>query len=337
MFRANMLLLLLFILGIPNAWALLATPDNSSLGLLETVPLSTPPPELKRSLGPEAIGSTSISDYSYPTVWTCPTGSTWTTLLPYARCATTALVQVPMFIGCTNTSIRVGPFEDSPCTGEGAHTTCVTGFVMYDDNVTFTNYDCWPTWTSGNWTADHYDHGYGTNLIKIVVPAVVVPVVLLIVGFSLLARRLHRKRKLKLATIEGRPGSADEEEHEAEKPAEIQMQEKPANAEPKELEEQRKASEVGNHFLGRRGSNFFRFSSTATTTVQDGLTIGPSGERGPDDDGASDSSRSFRSVQSRIHPVELDANPEGSNEPTDFRQRNLAHGWMSFLFRRWFR
>jgi len=73
----------------------------------------TPVPIFKRELGPEAIGSTTVSAYSSWTVWTCPTGSTWSTLLPYGRCRTTASVQVPIFTACSDISVLVGPFERS--------------------------------------------------------------------------------------------------------------------------------------------------------------------------------------------------------------------------------
>jgi len=99
----------------PKALALAVRSTTSVSPKTDSSPWSviTPVPIFKRELGPEAIGSTTVSAYSFWTVWTCPTGSTWSTLLPYGRCRTTASVQVPIFTACSGISVLVGPFERS--------------------------------------------------------------------------------------------------------------------------------------------------------------------------------------------------------------------------------
>lgn len=145
--------ILLYVLPrIPPSAALLAR-EASALSTITPTPASTPGLFVKRGVPSADIGSTTVSAYSSWTTWSCSLGSTWSTQAPYGRCRTTDTVEIPMWTGCVNTSVAIGPFDVSTCTGTGAQTSCVTGKVLYNHNVTLTNYECWTSWTGGNWEA----------------------------------------------------------------------------------------------------------------------------------------------------------------------------------------
>ncbi|KAF2195739.1 hypothetical protein K469DRAFT_699348 [Zopfia rhizophila CBS 207.26] len=56
---------------------------------------------------------------------------------------------------CLSGSIVANDQYNSTCSGQGFQASCVTGTV-YDtinDRDPVTNYQCWPSWTGGNWAA----------------------------------------------------------------------------------------------------------------------------------------------------------------------------------------
>ncbi|KAF2108672.1 hypothetical protein BDV96DRAFT_256695 [Lophiotrema nucula] len=83
----------------------------------------------------------------------CRINSIWTTSGSYGRCCNTA----DCFIAtnCVSTSIMVNAGSSSTCDGSGAQTKCVTGTVFHyiGDQKPVMNFQCWPQWDGGNWSA----------------------------------------------------------------------------------------------------------------------------------------------------------------------------------------
>ncbi|KAF2094787.1 hypothetical protein NA57DRAFT_79957 [Rhizodiscina lignyota] len=262
----------------------------------------TPPPQVD----PIAIGSTTVPAYSSWTTWTCGLGSTWTTLMPYGRCRTTDSSQVPIYTGCVNASILVGPFDTTPCSGTGAQTSCVTGSIFYNNHVTVTNYECWPSWTDGNWYAWR-ETSSRQPPVKVIAPAVIVPVVAIIVGVVLFCLRLRRRRRARRAEfVIGQTPPGAEMTHSTvvttlERPKEMD------NSMPGcELEGHRRISELS--------SPLPRYTSIAGPL--DGM-----GRATREDD--QDDTSSYHTTNSRIIPQELDAAyfPSDSHKRIERRQR----------------
>lgn len=199
-----------------------------------------------------------------------------------------------MYTGCANTSVLLGPFDNDTCTGTGAQTSCVTGWLHYDNNQTVTNYECWPTWTQGNWEAWRIEP-HGLPLATVVAIAVVVPIVVIgAICAGLWYWRLRRSKMQpeKITMLESPLSGSTPPAHSA----------KSVNGtvrETKELEEQRRASE-----LSAPMAPIAPHESIAGTMEQCEEEI----------EDESDDGRSYHTTDSRHPTHELDSSQDNSAE-----------------------
>lgn len=151
-----------------------------------------------------------------------------------------------MYTGCVNRSIMIGPFDTTPCTGSAAQTSCVTGFIYYDHNVTLTNFECWPSWTGGNWEAWR-ETPRGSSSIDSLAINIAIPIAAVCVaGVIMWLRCHHRERKARHVSLAGQSQAEDmvpnTVPHKAVSVAEnVEMSDE---KDTRELEDQRRASEL---------------------------------------------------------------------------------------------
>lgn len=153
-----------------------------------------------------------------------------------------------MYTGCTNGSVRMGPFDNDTCTGTRGMTSCITGWIYYNGGETLTNYACWPTWTQGNWYAWREDPSR-LSLSTIIAIAVVVPVV--VIGAIVAGLWWWRRRRTLLRArsdeqvLEGlRKSMTSSTTPPSEPPGMAEAVMVSSIRDTKELEEQRRASEL---------------------------------------------------------------------------------------------
>ncbi|KAF2478154.1 uncharacterized protein BDR25DRAFT_338800 [Lindgomyces ingoldianus] len=135
-----------------------------SLSIIPFLPTSlaypatiTPPPRILlrdgATLGPEVIGYTStFGTYS---IWHCPVSSIWSVVGSYGRCCTdNTKLDCWMPTTCEGSVYANNRFR-STCTGDGFQQSCVTGtiYASIGDPSPISNYQCWPSWTNGDWAA----------------------------------------------------------------------------------------------------------------------------------------------------------------------------------------
>ncbi|OCK74653.1 hypothetical protein K432DRAFT_193248 [Lepidopterella palustris CBS 459.81] len=113
----------------------------------------TPAAILPRSLDPAIIGYTSTFGTYSP--FHCPAGSIFLYYGSYGRCCVSSDVDCFMPTACLSGSMMVNDQYTTTCNGTSAQTSCITGTVYKTSGDTnpIMNYQCWPTWSGGNWAA----------------------------------------------------------------------------------------------------------------------------------------------------------------------------------------
>ncbi|KAF2801995.1 uncharacterized protein BDZ99DRAFT_577213 [Mytilinidion resinicola] len=104
----------------------------------------------------DVLGFTYQSDNGWFSPYHCPTSSAFIHGSHFGRCCTSdTRIDCPIATTCLDGSVMVNSDYRLTCTGTGAQTACVVGTLYHTpgDPSPMYVYQCWPTWTDGNWNA----------------------------------------------------------------------------------------------------------------------------------------------------------------------------------------
>ncbi|KAF2495518.1 hypothetical protein BU16DRAFT_391627 [Lophium mytilinum] len=133
-----------------SLYALLLARLASSATISGTPTLSISPTDSN------TLGFTYVSDNGWFSPYHCPTSSAFMHGDNFGRCCTSdTRIDCPIATTCLSGSVMANNDYQLTCTGTGAQTACVTGTLFHTpgDTSPMYVYQCWPTWTDGNWNA----------------------------------------------------------------------------------------------------------------------------------------------------------------------------------------